>query len=86
MELNLSEIVWPICLLKCNATLQQMKPGDYLLIIVEDADVVENLIQIITSYSDLCHEVDQRDGTCRIMVRDLRTVEASGLQDNDSPK
>lgn len=83
MELNLSEIVWPICLLKCNATLQQMKPGGHLLINVEDADMVDNLVKIITSYPDLTHDVVKADGSCQIMVRDLRSAKEPHFQDND---
>lgn len=50
--LDLTGVVSPMDLLKCNACLTAMSPGDILEVILADAEVVENLTMIVLRSND----------------------------------
>jgi TusA-related sulfurtransferase len=52
LTLDLTGVVSPMDLLKCNACLAAMAPGDILEVILADAEVVENLTMIILRSDD----------------------------------
>ncbi len=53
MEIDLSDIVWPVCMLQCNEALTRLPPGEDLIITVCDPDVVTNILLLIKSQPDL---------------------------------
>ncbi len=52
MTLDLTGVVSPMDLMKCNACLTAMAPGDILEVILADAEVVENLTMIVLRSND----------------------------------
>ena len=78
MEINLSDIVWPVSVLRCHEALKQLQPGEGLTLIVCDPGVVENILLLIKSQPELrfkqCQEAevipyhcspDEQNPTCR---------------------
>lgn len=59
MEIDLTDIVWPVCVIQCNEALTRLEPGDDLTITVTDPDVVHNIVLLIKSRPDL--QFDQHD-------------------------
>jgi TusA-related sulfurtransferase len=51
-ELNLIGVATPICLLKCKRVLAGMNAGEMLEILLQDPDVVEELVKIVTRSAD----------------------------------
>jgi TusA-related sulfurtransferase len=68
MELDLNDIVWPICLLKCNTALNGLRGGEELTLIVKDTDLISHLTRIIDSYGNLDHEITEFGDSFRIIV------------------
>jgi TusA-related sulfurtransferase len=52
MTLDLTGVVSPMDLLKCNACLTAMAPGEILEVILADAEVVDNLTMIVLRSND----------------------------------
>jgi TusA-related sulfurtransferase len=67
-KLNLSEIVWPICLLKCDAALRQLSAGCELELMVNDVDLIDALCRIINAQPDLIYEINQAENHYHIRV------------------
>ena len=70
--LNLSEIVWPICLLKCDAALRQLGVGEALDLVVKDVDLIDALSRIIKMHPDLTYEISKVGDHYHIMVNRLQ--------------
>jgi TusA-related sulfurtransferase len=68
MEINLSDIVWPVCVLRCHEALKQLQPGEDLNLTVCDPDVVHNILLLIKSQPDLRFKQSQQLESYRIMV------------------
>ena len=83
-KLNLSEIVWPICLLKCDAALRQLSAGCELELMVNDVDLIDALCRIINAQPDLSYEINQAENHCHIRVRRLQM--AAEMKDIDQKK
>ena len=65
MTLDLTGVVSPMDLLKCNACLAAMAPGDNLEAILEDVEVVGNVTQIVLrSNDDILYRRKGPDGIC----------------------
>lgn len=47
MEMNLSDIGWPECMIQCNDALAGLQPGEDLIFTVGDADVLNNMLLLI---------------------------------------
>lgn len=69
MELDLRKIMWPICLLKCNVALQQIRIDGELTLTIGDIETADNLIRIIRSYPDLTYEMTDTRQNDRILVK-----------------
>ena len=72
MKMNLSEIVWPICLLKCDAALRQLRVGEELDLVVKDGELIDAVCRIITGHPNLTHEINQIGDHYHIMVHRLQ--------------
>jgi TusA-related sulfurtransferase len=65
MTLNLKGVVSPMDLLKCNACLTAMDPGDILEVILADEEVVNNLTTILLRSNDeILYRQHTRDSIC----------------------
>jgi TusA-related sulfurtransferase len=65
MTLDLKGVVSPMDLLKCNACLTAMAPGEILEVILADAEVVDNLTMILLRSNDeILYREQTRDSTC----------------------
>lgn len=76
IRLNLSEIVWPICLLKCDAALRQLSIGEALDLVVKDVELIDALSRIINSHPDLTYKINQVGDHYHIMVHHLQMTTA----------
>lgn len=86
MELNLIGIGWPVCVIQCHETLTRLQPGEDLIIIVSDSDVVDNIVLLIKSQPDLTFEHCQESHGCRISVRRLKRDPHAGTDDIQEAK
>ncbi|MCF8074926.1 MAG: sulfurtransferase TusA family protein [Desulfotignum sp.] len=65
MILDLKGLVSPMDLLKCNACLTAMAPGDILEVILADAEVADNLTTILLRSNDeILYRQHTRDSIC----------------------
>jgi TusA-related sulfurtransferase len=71
MEINLSNMVWPGCVLRCNEALAQLQPGEDLTITLIDHDVVDNILLLIKSKPDLRSIASRESESYRITVHRL---------------
>ena len=67
-ELNLLGIMSPLCLLKCKSFLEEMKSGNFLEVLVQDPEVVEDLVKIIERSKDQIVKVETEDEYFRIQI------------------
>lgn len=51
-ELRLVDIPWPISILKCNRFLDEMQPGEHLVVTLTDAETKENLVMLLRATAD----------------------------------
>ena len=68
MEINLSDIVWPVSVLRCNEALKQLQPGEDLTLTVCDPGVVNNILLLIKSQPDLRFKQCRESKSYQIMV------------------
>lgn len=81
MTLNLKGVVSPMDLLKCNACLTAMAPGDILEVILADAEVVDNLTMIILRSNDeILYRQHTRDSICLGIRKGPRQYDDNPLQ------
>lgn len=52
-SMDLVNVPWPICILKCNRKIDEMKPGDTLNVTLVDARVRDNLVLLLNALSGL---------------------------------
>jgi TusA-related sulfurtransferase len=71
MEIDLTDIVWPVCVIQCNEALTRLEPGDDLAITVSDPDVVHNIVLLIKSRPDLQFDQQRESRSFRICVHRL---------------
>ncbi|WDP92559.1 MAG: sulfurtransferase TusA family protein [Desulfobacter sp.] len=63
--LDLRGVTSPLDLLKCKSSLNTMKKGDVLEVLIEDQEVVQNLTTIIDRSDDqLIYKKVRSDSTC----------------------
>ena len=77
MRMDLDALPWPINVLKFNQAIRNIATGDSIVVTIDDADVVDNLQQLLCSLPELDFEVNKRDARYRIRVsrrstRDIR--------------
>ncbi len=68
-QLNLVGVVSPVCLLKCQSALNMLKPGDVLVAMVQDPEVVNNLQKIIERSANQVLKTEQRDEYFQLFIR-----------------
>jgi TusA-related sulfurtransferase len=68
LHINLEDLPWPVNVLKFNQAVYEMQPGDDMIATVNDADVVGNLRQLLSSQSELRFAVFQTDADYRIEI------------------
>jgi TusA-related sulfurtransferase len=78
MEIDLRNIVWPVCVLRCNEVLTQLQSGEELVITVCDPDVVKNVLLLIKSQADLRSTQSQEKEFQRITVHRMRARQEDG--------
>lgn len=77
IHIDLDALPWPINVLKFNQAIRTIEQGDAMIATIDDADVVDNLQQLLSSLPELDYEVSKRDARYRIRVsrrltRDIR--------------
>ncbi len=72
MEINLRDIVWPVCVIQCNEALTRLEPGEDLTIIVSDPDVADNIVLLINSRPDLRFRQHRGSRSYRLSVHRLK--------------
>ena len=80
MEINLRDIVWPVCVIQCNEALTRLEPGADLTIIVSDPDVVDNIVLLIKSQPDLEFEQRRESESFQISVHKLLKNQQPGAR------
>ena len=55
-SLDLVNVPWPICVLKCNGKVGEMKPGDTLKVTLKDPGVKDNLVLLLNALQNLQFE------------------------------
>jgi TusA-related sulfurtransferase len=78
MEINLRDIVWPVCVIQCSEALARLEPGDDLTITVSDPDVVHNIVLLINSRPDLRFDQSRTADSYRLDVHRLATNQRAG--------
>jgi TusA-related sulfurtransferase len=81
MEINLGDMVWPMCVLRCNEALTRLQPGEDLTITVGDPDVVNNVLLLIKSQPDfrsMKSFKSQESGCHRITVHRMEINQDGG--------
>jgi len=68
LHINLEDLPWPVNVLKFNQTVNDLQPGDDIIATINDADVVGNLQQLLSSQSELRFDVSQTNTDYRIRV------------------
>jgi len=68
MEIDLSDMVWPVSVIRCNEVLNRLQPGEDAVLIVEDPDVVNNIRLLLLSRQAIESEVRQESKGYRIRV------------------
>lgn len=51
-KLSLVDIPWPISILKCNRCLEEMRPGERLVVTLTDDETRENLVMLLRATAD----------------------------------
>jgi TusA-related sulfurtransferase len=74
MEINLCDMIWPVCVLRCNEALARLQPGEKLIIIICDLDIINNIILLIKSQEDLKYDSSNESGSYRIVVTRMRAI------------
>lgn len=67
-QINLANLPWPVNVLKFNQAVYNMQPGDDMLAMVNDSDVVGNLQQLLSSQVEVDFDVFQTNTDYRIQV------------------
>lgn len=67
-ELNLLEVMSPLCLLKCKSFLDEMKSGNSLEVLVQDPEVVEDLVKIVERSKDQLIKVEKEGEYFRVYI------------------
>ncbi len=68
LQIHLEKHPWPVNVLKFNQAVYDMQPGDDLLATVNDADVVGNLQQLLSSQAEVDFDVFQTNSDYRIRI------------------
>ncbi|BBO70180.1 hypothetical protein DSCA_41100 [Desulfosarcina alkanivorans] len=73
LHINLEDLPWPVNVLKFNQMVHDMQPGDDVTATIKDADVVDNLQQLLGNRAGLHFDVFQAETDYRIRVTKDRT-------------
>jgi TusA-related sulfurtransferase len=68
LHINLEQFPWPVNILKFNQAVYDMRPGDDMIATINDADVVGNLQQLLSSQAEVVFDVFQTNTDYRIRV------------------
>jgi TusA-related sulfurtransferase len=80
MEIDLRDIVWPVCVIQCNEALTRLETGEDLTITVSDPDVVHNIVLLIKSRPDLEFNQHQKSDRYQIGVHRLMKTKDTGTE------
>ncbi|MCU0592274.1 MAG: hypothetical protein MUC57_12485 [Desulfobacterales bacterium] len=69
MEMNLTVIAWPASVLRCNEALNQLQPGEELVLTVRDPGVIASILMLVKSQADLCFRQLRQPESYRITVQ-----------------
>ncbi len=72
--LNLAGVSWPLCLMKCNQAVQQMQAGATLEVIMKDADVVDDMVRLVTRTGPCDVEVVRHSNHISLYLTKLERV------------
>jgi TusA-related sulfurtransferase len=78
MEINLTDIVWPVSVLRCDEALKQLQPGEDLTLTVCDPGVVKNILLLIKSQPDLRFKQCQESESYQITVHRMGNNQHAG--------
>jgi TusA-related sulfurtransferase len=78
MEMNLTEIAWPLSVLQCNEALNQLQPGEELNLTVRDPGVIANIVLLIKSREDLRFQQFRQSGSHRLMIHRVAGTDGDG--------
>ena len=78
MEINLSDIVWPVSVLRCHEALKQLQPGGVHSI--RDATPVwsKNILLLIKSQPELCFKQCHESEVYHIIVDRMNNNQDAG--------
>ena len=72
-RMSLSDIPWPISILKCNQRLEEMRCGECLEITLDDPHTKDNLVMLLNALSDFTFELGRSGAGFLLMIRKLPT-------------
>ncbi len=71
-DINLTDIPWPVSLLRCNQCLGKMRPGDERIIILEDVSLKDNLILLFNAMPELSFQVRESRGVYHMNIKKMQ--------------
>ena len=85
MEINLTNTVWPMCVLRCNEALKRLHPGEELTITLAEPELLDNILPLINNKPGLQSIKEHKHGSYHIIVRRMTAdQDGSGEQENAS--
>jgi TusA-related sulfurtransferase len=70
-ELSLIDIPWPLSVLRCNRSLNEMLPGDHLKVRLNDPDAKDNLTLLLNALDGYTYTLEGvREGFLLRIARD----------------
>ena len=68
-KLDLVGVGWPVCLLECKRTLNDLETGDILEISMQDPDAINELVTIVERSQDHILEMHEDPDRYRIQIQ-----------------
>ncbi len=68
-NIDIREIAWPICVLKCKKEVSQLKKGEQIDVLVKDIDVVNNLVTLMEQLLDHSIEKLKENNHYRLIIK-----------------
>jgi TusA-related sulfurtransferase len=66
--LDLTDDVWPVCLLKFKSELDHVAAGCFFEVVVADPDVVQSVVSILQHYGGRIIRIDKARGRYHLLI------------------
>ena len=69
VEIDMTDIPWPVSLLTCNMRVKEMRQGDKVVFTLQDRNLMENLKLLFDAMPEISYRVFNTGDTCRLVIR-----------------